>query len=381
MAHASRSVLSAAAVNRATLARQLLLERAELPRRRGDRGASPGSRPRNRPRRTSRLWTRLAGFAAEDLDVAFRERRVVKATLMRSTLHAVSLDDYRHFQPAVRPMLRALNRRLEGDRPREQRVAELAEASLAYASVPRSNVELRDHAATLDPEIARDVAWWLIRRYAAFVNVPAEVTWSFGRRPAYIDARVWLDGAPFAEDGVAVVHLVRRYLAAFGPASIADAAAWSGLPIARLRAGFAALDEAGELVRFDQERGRELLDLRDAPRPDPATPAPPRLLPMWDSLLLAYADRTRVIGDDHRRIVVARNGDTLPTFLVDGRVAGLWWTEADGVGTRIVLEPFGRLERGDRRALEAEGERLVAFVGPHEPAVYGRYRWSRARER
>ncbi|HSL33063.1 MAG TPA: crosslink repair DNA glycosylase YcaQ family protein, partial [Candidatus Limnocylindrales bacterium] len=109
------------------------------------------------------------------------------------------------------------------------------------------------------------------------------------------------------------------------------------------------------------------------------TPAPPRLLPMWDSVLLAFADRTRIISDEHRAVVVARNGDTLPTFLVDGRVAGLWWAEGDRGRTRIVLEPFGRLARKHRRALELEGERLASFVEPHERGVFGRYRRTRAR--
>jgi hypothetical protein len=376
----SLPVLTADAINRATLARQLLLARATLPI--VDAVEALGGLQAQEPASPYlALWTRLESFEPAALDGAFRDRRVVKATLMRSTLHAVSLDDYRHFLPALRPMFQALRTRLGNAPPVEARVAELAEASLAFASVPRTNVELRDHVTDLDAEIARDVAWWLIRRYAAFVNVPSETTWSFSRRPTYIDASVWLDGVPFADDAAAVAHLVRRYLAAFGPASPRDAAAWSGLPITRLRPGFEALDTAGELVRFADADGRALLDLAAAPRPDAGSPAPPRLLPMWDSLLLAYADRTRVIGDEHRKVVVARNGDTLPTFLVDGRVAGLWWAEADGNGTRIALEPFGRLVKADRLALEREGERLAAFVAPHEPAVYGRYRWSRARER
>jgi hypothetical protein len=328
------------------------------------------------------LWTRLAGFDPADLDHAFHQRAVVKATLMRSTLHAVSADDYRHFLAALLPLFRTLRRRLGNDPPAEGRVAELAAASLAFASVPRSNVELRDHATSLDPEIARDVAWWLIRRYAAFVNVPSEMTWSFGRRPMYVDAGVWLDGATPPDDAAGVCRMVQRYLAAFGPATPADAAAWSGLPIARLRPGIAALDAAGELVRFSDESGRQLIDLVGAPRPDAATPAPPRLLPMWDSLLLAYGDRTRVVSDEHRRVVIARNGDTLPTFLVDGRVAGLWWAEADdGAGSRIVLEPFGLLSNADRQALEVEGDALADFVAKREPEVYRRYRYTRARER
>ena len=128
--------------------------------------------------------------------------------------------------------------------------------------------------------------------------------------------------------------------------------------------------------RFSDERGRELLDLEDAPLPDADTPAPPRLLPMWDSILLAFADRTRLISDEDRRVVIAPNGDTLPTFTVDGVVAGLWWAAAEPGGrTRIAIEPFRPpLRQADMRALEGEGERLAAFVEPLEPAVYSRYR-------
>jgi hypothetical protein len=145
-----------------------------------------------------------------------------------------------------------------------------------------------------------------------------------------------------------------------------------------VRTGIAAVDAAGGLRRFSDERGRELLDLEGGPLPDPDTDAPPRLLPMWDSTVLAFADRTRLISDEDRRVVIARNGDTLPTFTVDGMVAGLWWAEAEPGGrTRIVIEPFRPpLRRSDARALEVEGERLAAIVEPLEPRVYARYqRW------
>jgi hypothetical protein len=174
-------------------------------------------------------------------------------------------------------------------------------------------------------------------------------------------------------------HLVRRHLAAFGPATVRDIAAWSGAAVASLRPALAALDAAGVLRRFADEAGRELLDLEDAALPAADVPAPPRLLPMWDNLLLAHADRTRVISDEHRALVIARNGDVLPSFLVDGRVAGLWWAESDGAASRIVLEPFAPLPREARSALESEAERLAAFVAPLEPTVFSRYRRTRAR--
>jgi hypothetical protein len=194
------------------------------------------------------------------------------------------------------------------------------------------------------------------------------------------EARLPPDGVDASADAADVAHLVRRYLGAFGPATAADASAWSGLTVARLRPAISALDAAGDLVRFADERGRELLDLRAAPRPCADVPAPPRLLPMWDSILLAHADRTRVISDEDRRRVVEVNGDTYPTYLVDGRVAGLWWAEeGPGGRPRVVLEPFRPPADADRAALEAEGERVASFIADREPAVYRRYRTSRAR--
>jgi hypothetical protein len=176
---------------------------------------------------------------------------------------------------------------------------------------------------------------------------------------------------------VSIERLVRRYLAAFGPGTAADIAQWSGLSVGRLRPGIAAIDDAGEIRRFEDEGGRTLLDLDGLPLPDPETTAPPRLLPMWESTLLAFADRTRIISDAHRAVVIARNGDTLPTFTIDGLVAGLWWAERDGSGSRIVIEPFGPpLKTGVARAVQQEADRLAEFVGPLEPAVYARYqRW------
>jgi hypothetical protein len=204
------------------------------------------------------------------------------------------------------------------------------------------------------------------------------VPWSFGRRPRLAHALAWLgaDGWPARE--VALQRLVRRYLGAFGPATAADVARWSGLAVSSVRVGIAALDGADALRRFSDEGGRELLDLDGAPLPDADTPAPPRLLPMWDSTLLAFADRTRLISDQDRRVVIARNGDTLPTFTVDGVVAGLWWAHAEPGGrTRIAIEPFRPPLHGtDMRALEGEAERLAAVVEPLEPKVYARYqRW------
>jgi len=300
---------------------------------------------------------------------------------MRVTLHAVSAADYTGFLPALRPMHHALRRRGSGSID-ERIVRRLGRSALAFAAEPRANPVLRDH---VDAEATRlgvdlDEAWWWVRLRHDFVHVPTTRPWSFSRRPTLAAASTWLDEPTFLAEPLAIEHLVRRYLAAFGPATMADAAAWSGLSIARLRPAFAAVDDAGDLWRASDEQGRTLVDLVTAPRPGADVDAPPRLLPMWDSLLLAHADRTRVIDDVARSVVIGRNGDTLPTFLVNGQVAGLWWAVAEpGTRCRIELEPFGRLTSAARRALTGEAERLAAFVEPLEPDVYRRYRTSRAR--
>lgn len=381
--HHALPVLSPDALNRATLARQRLLVRE-----RGDVvdvvEAVGGLQAQEPASPYLALLARLDGLTASEVDAAFAAGGLVKATLMRATLHAVSGADHGPLWRAVAPSLHAQSRRRVGEVD-PARLAELVDAVIAHAASPRGNPELRAFVAGLGAPrdgMSADDAWWWVRRAAPLLNAPTGEPWSFGRRPFLVapDAATRSDDASAPGDTAAVVHLVRRYLGAFGPATAADASAWSGVPVARLRPALATLDADEDLVRFADQRGRELLDLRAAPRPAAGVPAPPRLLPMWDSVLLAHADRTRVISDEDRRRVVEVNGDTYPTFVVDGRVAGLWWAEElPGGRPRIVLEPFRPLGHADREALEAEGERLASFIADREPAVYRRYRTSRAR--
>lgn len=257
-------------------------------------------------------------------------------------------------------------------------VDSLVDAAMAFASEPRDNAAMHDELealATAEGRTPADV-WWRLRREGAFIRAPSNVAWSFARRPTYVAAAAWLDGRPFAGEDASLEHLVRRYLGAFGPATVGDLRGWSHVSAARLRPVIARLPD---LVERSDEAGRTLLDLADAPRPGADTPAPPRFLPMWDGALLGHDDRTRILPDAYRKAVISRNGDVLPTFLVDGRVAGLWWVEPDGSQTRVTLEPFGRLAKAVRTALDDEAERLRAFYEPIEPRVYARYRWSGAR--
>jgi winged helix DNA-binding protein len=379
-------VLSSRALNRATLARQLLLAPVngvppvEALERIGAVQAQEPASP------YLALWTRLADFDPAALHAAFVTRDAIKASLMRITLHAVSARDYLPMLAALLPMYRETGALRRGTR-RPDNVRELAAAAAAFSATPRRSAELRDYLATWSGTANLETpVWWWVRRHLPMVHVPEDGPWSFSRRPLITTASAWFED-PTLDDGggmdleAARLHVVRRYLAAFGPATTADLAAWTGVSAGDFRSAISKLDADGALVRLADEAGRTLLDLADAPRPDPGVPAVARFLPMWDSVLLAFRDRTRVISDEDRLRVVSRNGDVLPTFLVDGRVAGFWWAEPDGGGTRIVLEPFGRLAAAYRRDLETEADRLAAFVGPREPAVYGRYRVSGARRR
>jgi hypothetical protein len=367
-------VLSQRRLNRATLARQLLLETSgldvvEAVERIGGLQAQEPASP------YIGLWARLADFDVEKLHAAIDARDVVKGTLMRATVHIVTAADYRALWPAILPMLEGIRRQDRVHPPSGRRLAALRRRVTAFTATPQTLTALRDHVGDVDGLTADEVIWWL-RRRLPLAHVPTGGAWSFGRRPLVAHADAWLPAGPWRREDAAIEHLVRRYLGAFGPASLADIAQWSGLPITRIRPGVAALEGAGELRRFRSESGGSLVDLADAPLPAEDVSAPPRLLPMWDSMVLAYADRTRIVSNEDRARVIARNGDTLPVFLVDGLVAGRWWAAAHDGGTTIELEPFRRLKAGDRRALEGLAHRLAAFVAPHEPNVYARYqRW------
>jgi hypothetical protein len=367
-------ILSQRRLNRATLARQLLLEPAALDvvgavEQIGGLQAQEAASP------FIGLWARLERFSAADLGAAIEARDVVKGSLMRATLHLVSAADYRALWPVTVPMVEHIRRQDRIQPPSSRRLTALRRRVRSFTATPQTLTALRNHVGDADGMAADEVLWWL-RRRLPMAHVPTGGAWSFGRRPLIADADAWLGDGRWASPDAGVEHLVRRYLGGFGPASLADLAQWSGLTVARIRPGVEAVDAAGDLRRFRSESGRSLIDLVDAPLPPEGVPAPSRLLPMWDSTVLAFADRTRIVADEDRPKVVARNGDTLPVFLVDGVVGGRWWAVAENGRSRIELEPFRRLRAEDRHALEESADRLAAFVEPHEPNVYTRYqRW------
>jgi hypothetical protein len=349
-------VLSGRELNRATLARQLLLRRQRLAvdralERIGGLQAQKVASP------YLGLLARLDGFTHESLTRALEARRVVKATLMRGTLHLVSAEDYLALAPALQPTLEVLWRRYAPDADRAD-YEQLVRATLEFLSEPRTGPELRDFVAGLvgvEPTAAENV-WWRIRTNAPLLRLPPDGVWGGAPRAWVGTAESWLGRAPAADPSAATDLLVRRYLVAFGPARVADLCQWSGLPAAPIRATLPRLDP--ELRRFRDEQGRELIDLRRASLPAADTPPPVRLLAMWDSTLLAYEERARVLPDEYRKVVIDKRGDVAQTILVDGRVAGMWHVE----GVRVRLEPFARLPSTVRREAEEEGARVAGFL-------------------
>jgi hypothetical protein len=340
--------LSLRELNRATLARQLLLERRRLaPLAAIERLV--GMQAQWPPAPYIGLWTRVTGFRRETLERAILRGDVLKPTVMRGTLHLVTARDYPLFWAAL------------GDMPSwvtDERLAIargiVPEARALAADAPVTMKQALEHLEREHGHVEADARriFHALRRHAHLLHAPETALWS--SRPLAVFHRY---EEPEPMDVLAArTELVRRYLAAFGPATRADIADWSGLRVGDFAA---ALDALEPLRRFHDERGRELLDLPRAPLPAPDTPAPPRFLPKWDNVLLGHADRRRVISDEHRKRVVGSNGDVAPTFLVDGFVAGIWRLEKG----RVAVEPFEPLPRAARREVDEEAARLQAWLG------------------
>lgn len=338
----SEAALTRRRLNRALLARQLLLERSHvsLPRAVEKMG---GVQAQYAPSTYVGLWSRVEGLQRDAVTRALERRSLVQATLMRNTIHVVSRRDYWPLNLAVRSERLAWSRRVQRTDERElRRVAHRLRRFLAEG--PRRQQEIAE-AGLWVPGVGILVP---------LVRVPPAGTWERRRADLYGLAEEWVVPEPTLSEDEARAHLVRRYLGAFGPAPRADIADWAGMRVSALAGALQRL----QLRRFRDEDGRELLDLPRAPLPPADTPAPARFLPTWDATLLAHARRTGILPERYReRIFHVRNPQSERTFLVDGQVAGTWRHESG----RVRLEPFGRLPRGARTELEEEAERLAAF--------------------
>lgn len=350
------TVLDDRTLNRATLARQWLLDRAEAPVR--DAVAHLGGLQAQEPQEPFvGLWSRLRDFSPAALSDLLVERHLVRTHLMRRTVHLLTAEDLLAWRSRHEGMLRqrvlgVYRRELDG-----VDLEELAEAGRATMAddVPRSMPDLARELADRWPEPGRRaLGEMLIGALLPVVQLPPRGLWRTKAGARYRLTSSWLGRevdppAPSGSDPVGEA-LVRRYLAAFGPATSTDLRSWCGL--AGLPAAIAAVRE--ELVTFRDERGRELLDLPDAPRPDPDTPAPVRFLPAFDNAILGYHHRRRIIDDEHRGLSVA--GER--AVLVDGRVAATWTVEAD----TVAVTPLRPLSRDERTAVAEHGRELASFL-------------------
>jgi hypothetical protein len=353
-------VLTSRALNRALLARQLLLERARVSAAEaivhlvGMQAQAPLAPYVG-------LWTRLAGFRHDELSELITQRRVVRTSLMRFTIHLVTAADCRFLRPLMEPVL---EQRLKGTFSRELAGVDTeALASLCRTLTEPQPLISADLGARLNqrwPESGPLALANAARAYVPLIQVPPRGIWGTTGPVALIPAETWLGGP--LDDAPSVDEMVIRYLAAFGPASVMDVQAWSGLT--RLR-------EVTERLRpglrtFQDEAGRELFDLPDAPRPDPDTPAPPRFLPEYDNLHFSHANRARVFTDERRPPLWPGNGGRCGSVLVDGYHGGTWKiTRARGRKSgpfTLTITPIKRLRAKHADDLAAEGHRLLTFA-------------------
>lgn len=354
----SSHVLSNRALNRATLARQMLLERAVVTPADAVQLLAGMQAQEPRPPFIG-LWSRIEDGQRAAMQRGMHERELVRGTLMRGTIHLVTAADYVAFRPTIQPVLdqgmAVLGDRAAGLDGDAERVLAVARDLLQEA--PRTFAELRSLLIVAFPHISDRALGHLVRMKLPLVLEPTEHPWAYAANARFTLAEPWLEATlatmPDPE------ALVMRYLAAFGPATAADVQTWSGLrtlkPVMeRLRP---------QLAIFRNEQGKELFDLPDAPRPDPETTAPVRFLPEFDNLLLSHAERTRVIADEHRNVVYQKgNLRLLSSFLVDGMVAGIWRAEVKRKAATLSLTPFAPLPRRVQSELEEEGARLLRFL-------------------
>jgi hypothetical protein len=350
--------LSRNALNRALLARQMLLQREEttasiaVERLVGMQAQQP------QPPFVG-LWTRLIRFERADLLNSLRAREIVRVTMMRGTLHLMSAADYRAFRTTLQPMLTSGMNAILRERVAALDMQALLETARRHFGASPSNfTALRGTLMAAFPHGEERAMGYAVRTNLPVVAVPDDSAWGFPADPDFTLAERWLGAPPDAVERPDA--LVLRYLAAFGPATPADFQAWSGL------AGSKPLFEGlrPRLRVFKDERQRDLFDLPEAPRPLEGTLTPVRFLPGFDNAILAHADRTRIIADEHRPRVTTKNLLVLPTFLVDGFVAGAWKCERSKKTARLTISPFARLARAAKSELTREAESLARFIEP-----------------
>ena len=345
-------------LNRATLARQMLLARGRMPVARAVERLLGIQAQLPRPPFAG-LWSRLDGFTGGDLVKALTTKAVVRATAMRGTIHLMTARDFVAFRACLQPSLDAGVQSILKERARSMDAARVLAAARSFLESPHNFEEVRDHLASRFPAGDARAMGYTARLGVPLVQVPADARWGFPAQADFVSAEAWL-GKPMAACRSADA-IVSRYLAAYGPSTVKDAQAWLGM--GGLDEVFARL--GATLVTIEGPAGRTWFDLPDAPRPGPDAPAPVRFLPEWDGVVVTRADE-RVVARADRPKVFLPGLRVAAVVLVDGFAAGTWKIAATAKKATLTVEPFRKWAAPVHRQVEAEGEALLRFT---EPAV------------
>ncbi len=352
-------VLGRRSLGRATLARQLLLERVDLPV--ADAVQHLVGLQAQVPRVPHlALWDRLAGYDTAALDVLMTSRAVVRTQLMRTTIHTVTAADAFALRPLLQPVLdRTAAGTVWGQRLRGQDVSDVvAEAVELLAGTPMARAQLQRELARRHPGLDAEAVAFCVSYWVPWVQPPPRGLWNGSGAAVMTTVEAWLGPAPGPAGSPE--DLVRRHLRAFGPATVRDVQAWCGLT--KLRE---VVERMGpQLRRFRGEDGAELLDVPDAPLPDPDTPAPVRFLAEYDNVVLSHADRSRVVADGNHVLLLGGPGGWTGTVLIDGLLRATWAARRDEDATVLTVRPSGPLTSVERDDVVTEGERLLAFLAP-----------------
>ncbi|GCE08231.1 winged helix DNA-binding domain-containing protein [Dictyobacter aurantiacus] len=353
---AAAEILTTRQLNRALLARQLLLVRSSLSASAAvEQLVGLQAQTSNAP--YIGLWTRLQEFQRQDLSDLLQQRQAVRATLMRSTLHIFTAKDYLDLRTTLQPALTRALGAFFGQRAKGLDIEQLVAAARNYVEEqPRTFTEIRALLTGLVPNGDPEAMAYVVRTHLPLVQVPPGGFWGSAGSPAHATANSWLGQPLNSEEKLA--DLTRRYLAAFGPASVRDLQAWSGL--VRLQGNVEKLKPGLRVYRSQQ--GQELFDLPDQSLPPADIEALPRFLPEYDNLILSHYSRERIVPEEYRSLVYLSAGRVRATFLLDGFVSGTWKTEKSGKSATLIIEPFQPLSADNQLALEAEGNRLLRFI-------------------
>lgn len=349
-------VLSTLALNRALLARQMLLNRVDIPlldvieRLVGIQAQDPTAPYYS-------LWARLNEFRQEDLSNLILDKKVVRLALMRSTIHLVSAHDAMNLRPLVQSVQENVLKSSFGKYLNGVDIQAIAKAGRSLVEAkPLTFSELGKLLGNHWPNVDSAALAAVVRTMVPLVQLPPRGIWGKSGKAVHTSAEDWLGTLPIST--LTTEEMILRYLAAFGPASIKDIQVWSGLT--RLNEKIKQL--LSQLILFHDEEGNELFDIPNAPRPDENIPALPRFLGGFDNMLLSYADRKRIMDETYRNKVFTKNGIIRPTILIDGFVSGIWKVEKDKGTLRLIIELFKKISNEEQKALKEEANRLLDFM-------------------